>query len=187
MVSVFKGFILSSARTLERNACSEFYYLLTEKLQFSNDIEITPIKEISGLSIAHLPDESDPVKILQDIRNILEQEPATLRYVLKVVPVQYRTSTNMNTIIEGIKKLAPHIKDDTTWKIELRRRHTQITRDEVIKNLAKEIPQGKVQLSDPELTIIVEIIGKWTYLGLSPISELQVTKYQTAKEDEFSF
>lgn len=187
MPDIFNGFIISSQRTFERNASSEVYYLLTEILKLPKNIEIFPIKELSGLSIVHLHNDANPNEILKEIRTKLEDEPSILQFVLKIVPIQYRTRSTLEEMKECVKILSQEITENTTWKIQLRRRHTQLNRDDIITTLAKEIKKGKVELTSPEKVIIVEVIGKWTYLGITDISELQVTKYQLQEMDEFTF
>ena len=105
MPDIFNGFIISSQRTFERNASSEVYYLLTEILKLPKNIEIFPIKELSGLSIAHLPKDADPDEILEEIRQKLEEDPSVLQFVLKIVPIQYRTQSKLNEMRECVQIL----------------------------------------------------------------------------------
>ena len=89
---------------------------------------------------------------------------------------------------EITKKFSTKINEDETWKVNLRRRHSQFSRDEIITNVADEINIGKVMLDTPQHYIIVEILGKWTYLSMSPVAELSISQDEdSALEDNFRF
>lgn len=181
----YLGLLISSARTLERNASSEIYYLFTELLDYE-DVKVSPVKEISGLSLAKLT--KDPILALDEAKGIIENDASVLRYVLKIVPVQYRISTSFDNFEVASEAFSLQIKPEDTWKINLRRRHTTIPREEIISSIASKISTGKVMLDNPNYYIIVEVLGKWTYLALSSIPDLSVTKYiPEESEDDFSF
>jgi tRNA(Ser,Leu) C12 N-acetylase TAN1 len=181
----FLGFIGSCARTQERNASSELYYLLTEILGYQN-VDVYPDSAISGLFIAKF--EEDPTSTLQKIEIELEKDRAVLRYTLKLVPVQYRVTTALENLREIAKGFSTKIKENDTWKVNLRRRHSQISRDEIITNVADEIKIGKVMLDKPQHYIIVEILGKWTYLSISSVAELSISQDENSSlEDDFTF
>ena len=104
------------------------------------------------------------------------------------MPIQYRVNTQLTNLQSFAKKINLQIGKTTTWRINLRRRHTQLSRDEIIKVVAEEISNGKVKLTDPQYYLVIEIIGKWTYFGLSPIPELAIINYQDDDyQDEFTF
>jgi len=181
----YLGLLISSARTLERNASSEIYYLFTELLEY-DDVKVSPVKEISGLSLAKLT--KDPILALEEAKGIIENDASVLRYVLKIVPIQHRISTSLDNFEEASEAFSSLIKPEDTWKINLRRRHTTISREEIISSIASKISHGKVMLDNPNYYIIVEVLGKWTYLALSSIPELAVTKYiPDESEDDFTF
>lgn len=181
----FLGLIGSCARTQERNASSELYYLLTELLGYQN-VDISPDSAISGLFIARF--EEDPIKTLQRIEEELEKDRAVLQYTLKLVPTQYRVATTLEDMREITKKITPKIKDDDSWRVTLRRRHSQLSRNEIITAVASEVNVGKVMLDNPRHYIVVEILGKWTYLSLSPQAELSISLDEDLPpEDDFTF
>ena len=181
----YLGLLISSARTLERNASSEMYYLFTEILDYE-EVKVSPVKEISGLSLAKI--SKDPILAVEEVQKIIENDASVLRYVLKIVPIQYRISTSYENFEAASSTFSSQIKDEDTWKISLRRRHTTISREDIITSIASKITRGKVLLDNPAYYVIVEVLGKWTYLALSPIPELSVTKYLPEEsEDDFTF
>ncbi len=178
------GFVISSARTHEKNASSEIYYVLSELLE-QEEVNASPVSGISGLSIATF--QGDSIQILEKIQEMIEDTPF-FQYTLKIVPFQYKVSTSIENLKEAAIKLRTEIDEDDTWKINVRRRHTQIPRTEIISAIANEINRGKVMLESPDQYIIVEIIGKWTYLAVSSIPELSVSVSQFyEEEDNFTF
>ncbi len=180
----YPGFIISSARTLEKNASSEIYYVLSELLELS-EVSVSPITGISGLSLATF--QGDSVQVLERIRDMVEDNPL-FQYTLKIVPIQYKISTSIDNLKEAAMKLSDEIPDGATWKINVRRRHTQIPRTEIINAIANEINKGKVMLESPEHYIITEIIGKWTFLAVSSLPELAISVSQfQEEEDDFTF
>ena len=181
----FLGLIGSCARTQERNASSELYYLLTELLGYQN-VDVYPDSAISGLFITKF--EQDPASTLQSIEEEIKKDKAVLQYTLKLVPTQYRVATTLENMREITKKFSTKINEDETWRVNLRRRHSQFSRDEIITNVADEINIGKVMLDNPQHYIIVEILGKWTYLSMSPVAELSISQDEdSALEDDFRF
>ena len=179
------GFVVSSTRTLERNASSEIYYVMTELLDYTN-VSAAPVKGISGLSIATFKEDS--VEALKQLQDLVQSEPI-FQYVLKIVPFQFRVESQLEKFQELAQLFNNRIEDEDTWRINVRRRHTQIPREEIISSIANEITRGKVMLESPKHYIIVEIIGKWSYLSLSPIPELaiSVSQLKEDEEDEFTF
>ncbi len=178
------GFVISSARTHEKNASSEMYYVLSELLD-QEEVNVSPVSGISGLSIVTF--QGDPVQVLEKLQEMIEDNPL-FQYTLKIVPFQYKVSTSVENLKEAAIKLSTEIDEDNTWKINVRRRHTQIPREEIIGTIANEINKGKVKLESPDHYVIVEIIGKWTYLAVSSIPELSVSVSQFfEEEDDFTF
>jgi len=178
------GFVISSARTHEKNASSEMYYVLSELLKLE-EVTASPVLGISGLSIVTF--QGDPVQVLEKMQEMTEDNPL-FQYTLKIVPFQYKVSTSIENLQDAAMKLSTEIDETNTWKINVRRRHTQIPRNEIISAIANEIKKGKVKLESPDLYVIVEVIGKWTYLAVSSIPELSVSVSQFfEEEDDFTF
>ena len=179
------GLVISSARNFERSASSEVYYALTELLGY-DDVTVYPVKKISGLSLAFF--EQDSVITLELLTRLVESDPSIFRFCLKLVPFQYEMSSSLDNFEQIGSLLSSKISSEHSWKILLRRRHTQLDRKSIISSIALKIANGKVDLENPDLIIIVEVIGQWSYVGLSPFSELSLSQYVHEQEfDDFSF
>ena len=181
----FPGLIGSCARTLERNSSSELYYILTEILDCTN-VSVSPISAVAGLTLSSF--EEDSIDVIYKIQKEIEEDNSVLQFTLKLVPVQYRTPTSLDDLKNASSFFANQIKENDTWKISLRRRHSTLERNDIISTLASEVKIGKVSMDDPNYYIIAEVIGKWTYLALSPIPELALSKYiEFENVDDFTF
>ncbi|MCE7743092.1 MAG: hypothetical protein GOP50_11645 [Candidatus Heimdallarchaeota archaeon] len=181
----FSGFIGSCARTLERNSSSEIYYLLTEILD-CKDVSVSPITAIAGLTLTSF--DEDSLIIIDRIQKEIEEDNSVLQFTLKLVPIQYRIPSSLEGLKEFSSFFADQIQEDDTWKINLRRRHSALEREDIITTLASEISKGKVSLENPKYYLIVEVVGKWTYLALSTIPELALSKYiELENIDDFRF
>ena len=181
----YHGLLISSARTLERSASSEIYYLLSEILDCSN-VNVKPVREIPGLSIAAFSD--DPILVLERIKTEIEQDQSFCQYTLKIIPIQYKVSTSLDNLSQLATIFNDLIDGDKTWRINLRRRHSQFSREEIIGVVAEKITKGKVMLENSDYIIFIETLGKWTYLSISSQPELSISKLKTDDiNDPFTF
>ncbi len=107
---------------------------------------------------------------------------------MKIIPIQYRISTSIDELNQIASIFNDTIKQDETWRINLRRRHSQLSREEIIGAVAEKITVGKVMLEDPDYYICIETLGKWTYLSISNKPEFSISKLRTEDTDsEFTF
>lgn len=185
MEQKYNGFIISSARTCEKNASSEMYYVLTEYLDCT-EVQVAPIKTISGLSIAKF--NEDPDKTLAALKELIKSDPPLLRYTLKIIPISCRVKTDLDTISEIIKKYGERISEEDKWRIAIRKRHVELSSKEIITAAANEIKSGTVDLENPDYYLIIEVIGKWTYMHITKNYELSLSDYIEEEEDDgFTF
>ncbi len=178
----FFGFILSSDRTCEKNACSETYYLLKNVLGLEV-ILAKPVHNISGLSLVRIT--TDPIPILSKIEEVILNDQSILRYAHKLVPITHKIETNLNGIESLSRELSQKIQEHETWKISLRRRHSKYSRNEIIGIAAQEINVGKVELENPTWFLIIEVIGRWTYMSLSPKESISISKHRPDESDDY--
>ena len=181
MIEEVSGLVISCARTMERNTASEIYYLLNDIMKVEN-VNVEVIKELSGIVIVTFSNNS--IKVMKKIEEEYKENQAILRYTLKLVPFQYKTRTTLDNIKLLAAKLKEEIGPSDQWKIQLRRRHCSIERDVIIKTIAQEIEKGKVDLINPNKHIIIEIIGKWTYAGVSTKLEVSIAKLSMEQQEE---
>jgi tRNA(Ser,Leu) C12 N-acetylase TAN1 len=179
------GFIGSCARTQERNSSSELYYLLHDILECKK-VVVSPVSSIAGLTLTTF--DENQFETLKKVQNEVEKDNSTLQYTLKLVPFQYRISTTLENLKETSLFFSKKIQKSDSWRINLRRRHSNLNREEIIKVLASEIKNGKVSLENPDFYLITEVVGKWTYLALSTEPELALSQFIEIDDyDDFTF
>jgi len=169
----FSGFVVSSRRYQEEEASKEMQYVL-EMIFDYKDVEVQPVFDLSGLSIAHF--NKDPIKTLKKIKEKIKEDPDFLEYVLKIVPIQYKLKTDLSEISDLSSKFESELNDKDKWRVLLRRRSKDILHEEIVEVAAKEIDIGIVDLEDPDYIVRIEVIGDDTYMSLSKRKELSVIK-----------
>ena len=163
--------LISTSRRNERNACSEIWYLLKEVNDNDAKVDTTPI---SGLIVANtlLP----PVEVIEELRKLIREKPWEFRYILKVVPIQEIIPTSVESIKKNALGLAKKINDGKRYRITVRKRSTNLSSTGLIETIAPKI-SAKVDLENPDLVLLIEIIGEVTGLSLiRPSSILSIEK-----------
>ncbi|KAI9000624.1 hypothetical protein BD414DRAFT_404751 [Trametes punicea] len=119
----------------------------------------------------------DPVKLVTThIENVMKTGVTQTRYTQRLTPVSGSCVANISEIrslCSRLVKTALEAEPDKrfTYKIELRmRNHNTLTRDKLIPELAKCVPEGHaVSLDNPELFILVEIFK--SVCGISVVKD----------------
>ncbi len=109
---------------------------------------------------------NDSINFVNFLRYKLKDTPWEIRYLLRFIPIEKAIITNISEIKNIAIELSKKIPKDATFKILIEKRHTNITKLDLINNIAPLVSQ-KVDLTEPEWIILIEIIGK--YSGISVI------------------
>ena len=75
------------------------------------------------------------------------------------------------------ERIAPYLEKipkKAQWKITVNRRHTKLKKPEIIEKIVKlhQVPKGKVNLSDPDWEIIIEVFGRWIGFSVYPANSI---------------
>ncbi|RMF28747.1 MAG: hypothetical protein D6752_07100, partial [Candidatus Nitrosothermus koennekii] len=96
--------IATTYRNMENRLIEELEELLPdEKIIFTRT-------RISGLVLCLT--ESDPYKIVEKVKDIVKEYPWRIRFVLRLIPIDLVTNTELDEISEEAIKLAEKIKED---------------------------------------------------------------------------
>ncbi len=174
----YNGFIVSCPRNFEENAAVEMDYLLSDKLDIDN-VEVTPIYELTGLCIAHFSE--DPETLLLDLIDLLKED-ILFNYVLKLVPIRYQFETKEKNFKELGKLYDDKIGSAEKWRITIRRRNSPLERQKILDAAARFIESGIVDLEDPKYHIRLEVNGEVSYSSFIEIPELSIKKYERDQE-----
>ena len=170
MISVF-NLIISCARRLENEACSEIWFLLGEIGDEDPKVETT---EISGLIIAKT--SLDPFQAVQKLREMLRRSPEEFRYTLKVVPIETVVPTRLKDIEEAAAQLSAKIGENETFRVTVEKRHTELSTKEIIEAAAKHIDR-EVNLKNPDRIVLIEVMGGATGISvIKPDDILSIVK-----------
>lgn len=163
--------LISTSRGNEGNACSEIWFLLGEIGDKEPLVEKTGI---SGLIVAKTV--LGPFKAVEDLRRMLREHPEEFRYIFKVVPVETVVHTKLEEIRKASAKLSSKILKNETFRVTVEKRHTEISTSSIIEMAASGI-ERKVDLENPDKTILIEILGRLTGISIiRPEDILSVTK-----------
>ena len=165
--------IVTCARNLEGEAEEEIMDILDEL--GDPDVKIS-VSNMSG--IITVQTKLDPIEVVRKMKEILLDEPWSIRYCLRVIPIQKIVETNLEKIEECISSISDKIKDDESYRILIEKRNSDISSKEIITNIANQI-KNKVSLDFPDKIILIEILGIVTGISLikkSDILSLEKTK-----------
>jgi len=165
--------IVTCARNLEGEAEEEIMDILDEL--GDPDVKIS-VSNMSG--IITVQTKLDPIEVVGKMKEILLDEPWSIRYCLRVIPIQKIVETNLEKIEEGICSISDKIEDNESYRILIEKRNSDISSKEIITNIANQI-KNKVSLDFPDKIILIEILGIITGISLikkSDILSLEKTK-----------
>ena len=153
--------IVTCARHLEQETKDEINEILTK---LGDHDSVISILDMPGILIVDTTSIS-PKEFIQEIKYRLEEEPWSIRYILKVIPIQKTTSTTLEDIVQASKDYHNFIADNETYRISVKKRNSNISSSEIITLVAKNI-QKKVSLEEPDWEILIEILGPKTGISL---------------------
>lgn len=165
--------IITCSRHFESEAAEELRNILS--IFGDEEPEIT-ISDMSGILTAET--QCDPFDVTRKIKDKVIEEPWSMRYCLRIIPIQELTNTNLEEILNAAIKLVKKIKEDESYRITVEKRNNEISSKLIISKLADEI-QNKVSLEKPDWIVLVEIIGSKTGLVVlqnEDIFSLEITK-----------
>lgn len=163
--------LISTSRRNERKACSELWYLLNDIGDKTARIDKT---NISGLVVANT--SLNPIEVVDQLRKMIREKPWEFKYILKIVPIHRIISASIENIKQVALSIAEGIENDQKYKISIRKRSTNISSNSLIEKIAPEINK-KVNLMNPDLILLIEIIGDVAGISLlKPSSILSVER-----------
>ncbi len=160
--------LISCIRRHEREALSEVWYILSDL----NDIRLKIRKlSIPSLALLEVIDHS-AIEAVNCVKRYAE-EKGILFMTLKVKPFQVLIPTDEEAIIKKSSELAQQrLTEEDKWRINVKKRHTQLSSRSLIEKIAEFIKVGTVDLQNPNKLVEVDILGKWTGIGVIPVDAI---------------
>jgi tRNA acetyltransferase TAN1 len=165
--------IVTCARHLEGDTEDELIDIL-DKLGDS-DVKIS-VSSMSG--IITVETKLDPIEVVRKIKEMVLDEPWSIRYCLRIIPIQKAVKTNIEEIEKAISSMSDQIGKKESYRILIEKRNSDISSKEIITKIANGI-KNKVSLDFPDKVILIEILGIVTGISIlkkSDILSLEKTK-----------
>ena len=152
--------IVTCPRNLEPEAESEIKKILNELDDQEPEISQTDMRGILMVNTI-----LEPLKIIDWVKNKINDEPWFFRYCLRIIPVQKTTDTDIDKIKQNVMNLKSIIQENDSYRITVEKRNSNVPSSQIINEIAKTIP-NKVSLDEPDWVILVEIFGEKTCISI---------------------
>jgi tRNA acetyltransferase TAN1 len=171
--------LVACPRDRERAATSEIRYFIGDLLEDPElKVSRTPI---SGLLACRT--SLEPFEVIKQLRAFADENPYQFRFAIRFTPLEMCVDSEMDKIVEAMEKLLPKIDESESFRVTVRRRHTELENMDVVKAVAGVIPRS-VDLDNPDKTVIVEIVGDWT--GISVLDNKEdILSIMTMRDDMY--
>jgi len=165
--------IITCARHLEPETRDELNDILEDFGDSDAQISIT---SMSGILTAET--KLDPIEIVRKIKEMVLDEPWSIRYCLRIIPIQKIIESKMGEIEEAISSMSQEILDGETYRISIEKRNSDLSSKEIITKIADKI-KNKVSLEFADKIILIEILGNKT--GISILKKSDVLSIEKTK------
>ncbi len=162
--------IITCPRHLEPETEEELMDILEEF--GDSDVKVS-ITNMSGILIAdtHL----DPIEVVKKIKEMLIDEPWSVRYCKRIIPIQKVIESKIDEIEKSVAGLSNQILDDETYRISIEKRNSDLSSKEIITKIAGKI-KNKVSLEFPDKILLIEILGNKTGISILKKSDILSTE-----------
>ena len=165
--------IVTCARHLEKETEEELKNILGEFGDSEPQITIT---KMSGILTCDI--NIDPVETVRKLREMVLDEPWSIRYCLRVIPIEETVSTDISEIEKKVAEMSGRVLPDETYRISIEKRNSDISGQEIISKVAKKF-QSKVSLEFPDKVVLIEILENLT--GISVLKKSDVLSLEKTK------
>ena len=116
--------------------------------------------------------------IVRKIKEMILEEPWTLRYVRRIIPIQTTSNTELEEIVKEATLLSKKMKNDESYRISIEKRNSSISSKEIISKIAEKI-SNKVSLENYDWKILIEILGG--HAGISILKNQDILSVEKEK------
>ncbi len=162
--------IITCARHLEPETEEELREFLDE---FGDSHPKVTITSMSGILTAET--KLDPVKVVGKIKEMLLDEPWSVRYCLRIIPIQRVVETKIEEISKVVEELSKNILKDEKYRISIEKRNSDMSSQEIITKIANNI-KNQVSLEFPDKVVLIEILGNKTGISVLKKSDILSTE-----------
>jgi tRNA acetyltransferase TAN1 len=165
--------IITCARHFEDDTEQEIKNILENIGDSQPQITIT---DLSG--ILTVQTSVDAADVIKKIQQRLEDEPWSIRYILRAIPIFQTVNTDVQEIAKSSIEQAKKIKPNETYRITIEKRNSGASSSEIINEIADNL-KNKVSLEKYDWIILVEILGGIT--GVSVVKDDEILSVERTK------
>ena len=165
--------IVTCSRHLEGDTEDELIDILEEL--GDSDVKIS-VSSMSGIITAET--KLEPIEVVRKMKEMVLDEPWSIRYCLRVIPIQRVVETSVEIIKKTISSMSDQIEEKESYRILIEKRNSDISSKEIITKIANGV-KNKVSLDFPDKVILIEVLGIVTGISIlkkSDILSLEKTK-----------
>ena len=165
--------IVTCARHFEPETTEELEKILGELGDDEPEIITTGMSGI--LTVKTIIDAN---QVTEKLKAKIDDEPWSIRYILRVIPIERVSKTDVTEIKNNALDLSQKIADDESYRITIEKRNSEISSKELISSIADNIDR-KVSLDNPDWVLLIEVLGPNS--GISVIKEENILSVEKAK------
>jgi len=167
--------IITCARHLEPETTDELSAVLA---QFGDENPEISRTSMSGILTAKT--KLVPFKVIKNIREKIVDEPWSIRYCLRIIPIEQVVDTNLEEISTQVFSLMKKVNEKESYRITIEKRNSDISSTEIISKIADSIT-NKVSLEKPDWIALIEILGNKT--GVSVLKSDDIFSLEISKRE----
>ena len=127
-----------------------------------------PIVEKTIFSgIIQVETQLDIMKVLDDFKEVIEDEPWLIKYCSRIIPIQAECESKLDEIRDKVNGLSDVIKENDTYRITVEKRQSSLHTSEIISNIADSL-SNKVSLENSDWEIIIQVLRNKTGISIIP-------------------
>ena len=167
--------IITCARHLESETTDELRTILTRFGDKNPKISRT---NMSGVLTAKT--DLDPFEVIKKIQKKIIDEPWSIRYCLRIIPVEQIVDTNFEEICTQVFSLMKKVNEKESYRITIEKRNSDISSTKLISKIAHNI-ENKVSLKKPDWITLIEILGNKT--GVTVLKSNDIFSLELSKRE----
>jgi len=167
--------IITCARHLEPETTDELSAVLA---QFGDENPEISRTSMSGVLTAKT--KLVPFEVIKNIRKKIVDEPWSIRYCLRIIPIEKVVDTNLEEISTQVFSLMKKVNEKESYRITIEKRNSDISSTEIISKIADNIT-NKVSLEKPDWIALIEILGNKT--GVSVLKSDDIFSLEISKRE----
>ncbi len=167
--------IVTCSRHLEEEASDEISKTL---MMLGDDKPKTEHSRFSGIVMVQT--SLDPFHVISKIRTKILDEPWSVRYCHRFIPIQESTRDALDEIVKAVQNHTHSMQPSDSYRITIEKRGSELSTRELIDTIAGTV-KNKVSLEKYDWNIIVEILGD--IVGVSILKESDIISTLKIKRD----